>query len=110
MADGFRWPRTQESTVSEVQCNQASSLFRKETRAVRTCLEGGRWGDPDLTTCTLREGAQPFLLISFILEVDGTDSGSGGGVLTPGFSTDGILDDQTRNLLEVEVGKLIVPT
>ena len=90
--DGFLWPRTLENSMADVPCSSAGSLFRGETRALRPCLNSGNWGAPDLTTCTLRQDAVPFLLIWFILEInidDGRD-----------MSPDGILSDSR---LESEV-------
>lgn len=91
MADGFLWPRTVEKSAREVSCNLASDLFRRETLAVRQCQDGGIWGAPDLTTCTLQENVEPFLLLWFVIE------NQNGNLLSPksGFSADGIPDEQT---------------
>lgn len=105
VADGFQWPRTIQNSVAELPCSSASSLFRRETVAFRPCLNDGRWGEPDLTTCTLQQDAQPFLLIRFALDFS-AGGGEGGGTVTPippGFSVDGTPDDETRRLLEAEV-------
>lgn len=74
VADGFRWPRTMENIAAELPCSSAGSFFRRETRAIRQCLNGGRWGVPDLTTCTLQQDSEPFLLIWFVLDLN-VDSG-----------------------------------
>lgn len=101
MAEGFRWPRTAENSVSALPCNLAGSMFRSETRATRHCLEDGGWGEPDLTTCTLQIDAQPFLLVSFVLDINVIPGGD--SPLAQGFSVDGTPDDATKNMLESQV-------
>ena len=97
MVDGFLWPRTVENSAHEVSCNLASEFFRSETLAVRQCQDGGIWGASDLTTCTLQENVEPFLLLWFVIETedDSLESGS--------FSVDGTPDEQTKLFLETEV-------
>ena len=92
--------------MAEVPCSMAGSMFRRETRVVRRCLDTGRWGEPDLTTCTLQASTEPFLLIAFVLDVNGTGSDDGQQMLLPGangFSADGTPNEPTRRLLETEV-------
>lgn len=108
MVDGFLWPRTVENSAREVACNLASDLFRSETLAVRQCQDGGIWGAPDLTTCTLKENVEPFLLLWFVIE---TDESQNNDMLTPesgGFSADGTPDEQATLFLEEEVCIIIV--
>ena len=97
--DGVLWPRTLENSFSEFPCSHISSLFRRETRVTRQCLDTGRWEDPDLTTCTLREDPEPFLLLWFVIEANNSSD----EVMTPGmvdFQLDGTLDAMTRLALE----------
>lgn len=103
-----------ENFTAELPCSFAGSFFRQETRATRQCLNGGRWGAPDLTTCTLQQDSEPFLLIWFVLDLDidrgGTSPESSEPApddpldpvdQTPERPTDATPDDQ---LLEAEVG------
>ena len=39
----------------------------------RSCSEYGIWSDFDLSTCTLVTTSLPFLLMSFIIEIDQSD-------------------------------------
>lgn len=105
ISEGFLWPRTlNENTVSR-PCNLASDSFRRETRAFRQCLRDGTWSDPDLTTCTLRDSVQPFLLLWFSIDSNMTNQTA--GPLSPGigigFDIDGNLDRATRFMFEMEV-------
>lgn len=59
-----------ENSTAELSCSLAGSFFRSETKALRPCLINGAWGAPDLTTCTLRQDAESFLLIWFVLEIN----------------------------------------
>lgn len=96
------WPRTVENTSVEISCSQASSQFRTETRATRKCLDNGEWSEADLTSCTLRSDADPFLLIWFVIESNEEPR----GLLMPaleGFSADGTPDTATRLAIEAEV-------
>ena len=100
VAGGFQWPRIAENSASELPCYLASSMFRRETLALRRCLDGGRWEEPDLTTCTLRANSKPFLIVWFVLDPDGTNSG-GSGISSGG----GVPEDPIRTVvLEAEVG------
>lgn len=74
-------------------------MFRRETRALRRCLSTGIWDEPDLSSCTLKNNVEPFLLISFILDSLGSDEGSG----LNNFGDDGTPDEETRLSLETEV-------
>lgn len=102
IADGILWPRTVESTSAAISCSQASSQFRRETQATRRCLDNSMWAAADLTSCTLRGDAEPFLLVWFVIETN-TESDD---ILLPaldGFADDGTPDSETRQLLEAEV-------
>lgn len=83
-----------DNSVAELPCILASNFFRQETRALRPCLRNGQWGATDLTTCTLQNGADTFLLLWFVIETNEE---------TIGFSSDGTPDDATRLRLEEEV-------
>ena len=69
ITDGFLWPRTVEGSAVALSCERAGDSFRTETMATRQCLSGGIWSVPDLTTCTLKQDVDPFLLIWFVLDV-----------------------------------------
>lgn len=100
--DGILWPRTPENLLSEFSCDLISSSFRKETRVTRQCLGAGRWAGPDLTSCTLREDSEPFLLLWFVIEANVSSNDTmmmGMG----GFGPDGIPDTTTRIALEQQV-------
>ncbi len=96
------WPRTLENSVSEFPCSQISSSLRSETRVTRQCSDTGRWEEPDLTTCTLIENAEPFLLLWFVIEANNSSDEA----ITPSLITigsDGTLDEISRLLLEQQV-------
>ena len=88
--------------MAEISCSEASSQFRRETRATRRCLSNGMWAAADLTSCTLRSDPEPFLLVWFVIEIGGESD----GIMTPipeGFAADGTPDSETRQDLETEV-------
>ena len=45
-------------------------MFRVGPRALRKCNEEGEWDEADLTSCTLAEVEEPFLLFWFVIEAD----------------------------------------
>ena len=45
-------------------------MFRSGPLATRRCNETGEWEEADLTSCTLVEVEEPFLLIWFVIEAD----------------------------------------
>lgn len=66
----------------------------------RQCLDRGRWADPDLTTCTLRENSKPFLLLWFIIEAN---TSSDQIMMSPIVGIEGGLNSVTRLFFEQQV-------
>ena len=97
LSDGFLWPRTVENSAYQVPCNLASSYFSSKTLAVRQCGGGGIWGSPDVTTCTLEDDTEPFLLHWLVINTDDNE----------GFAADGTPDNETRLILETEVTAIL---
>ena len=67
---GILWPLSVESTTEFIPCTDAGSMFRVGPQASRFCNEQGEWEDADLTSCTLFEIEQPFLLVWFVIEAN----------------------------------------
>ena len=67
---GILWPLSVESTTEFIPCTAAGSMFRVGPQASRFCNEQGEWEDPDLTSCTLTDIEQPFLLVWFVIEAN----------------------------------------
>ena len=51
-------------------CSDAGSMFRVGPQALRLCNELGEWEEAALTTCTLTDVIEPFLLVWFVIEAD----------------------------------------
>lgn len=51
-------------------CSDAGSMFRDGPMATRECNGRGEWEEADLTSCTLVEVIEPFVLTWFVLDAD----------------------------------------
>ena len=67
---GIQWPWTLEGTMASRPCSDAGLMFRVGPRASRLCSEQGEWEEADLTSCTLTDAGEPFLLVWFVIEAD----------------------------------------
>ena len=67
---GIQWQWTLEGTTVSKPCSDAGSMFRTGPRGSRRCNEEGEWDEADLTSCTLAEIEEPFLLVWFVIEVE----------------------------------------
>lgn len=67
---GILWQRTLQDSVVSKQCHEAGPVFRSGPEATRRCNETGEWEEADLTSCTLDEVEEPFLLVWFVIEAD----------------------------------------
>lgn len=50
-------------------CSDAGPMFRSGPMATRMCNERGEWEEADLTSCTLVQIQEHFLLTWFVLDV-----------------------------------------
>ena len=67
---GIQWPWILEGTTALRLCSDAGPMFRVGPQASRLCNELGEWEEADLTSCTLTDVKEPFLLIWFVIEAD----------------------------------------
>ena len=67
---GIQWPWTLEDTTVSRSCIEAGSMFRAGPKATRRCNNQGEWEEADLTSCTIGEIEDPFLLVWFVIDTD----------------------------------------
>ena len=67
---GIQWPRTLERSTASRPCTEAGSMFRAGPKALRRCNDQGEWEEADLTSCTIAEIEDPFLLVWFVIDAD----------------------------------------
>ena len=67
---GIQWQWTLEGNTVSRPCREAGSMFRAGPQASRRCNDQGEWEEADLTSCTLTEIEEPFLLLWFVIEAD----------------------------------------
>ena len=67
---GIQWQSALEGTTVYRLCSDAGSMFRAGPQASRRCNDQGNWEEADLTSCTLTEIEEPFLLVWFVIEAD----------------------------------------
>ena len=70
VSSGIQWPFTLEGNTASRPCRDAGPMFRVGPQASRLCNGRGEWENADLTTCTLGEIEQPFLLAWFVIETE----------------------------------------
>ena len=66
----MQWPETFEGKTVSRPCIEAGSMFRAGPKASRRCNDREEWEEADLTSCTLTEIHDPFLLVWFVIEAD----------------------------------------
>ena len=67
---GIQWPWTLEGTTAFRPCSEAGSMFRVGPRASRQCDQEGEWKDADLTSCTITDVEEPFILVWFVIDAE----------------------------------------
>ena len=67
---GIQWPWTLEGTTAFRPCSEAGSMFRVGPRASRQCDQEGEWEDADLTSCTIADVEEPFILVWFVIDAE----------------------------------------
>ena len=67
---GIQWPWTLEGTTAFRPCSEAGSMFRVGPRASRQCDQEGEWEDADLTSCTIADIEEPFILVWFVIDAE----------------------------------------
>ena len=70
VSSGIQWQSALEGTTVYRPCSDAGSMFLTGPQASRRCNNQGNWDAADLTSCTLREIEEPFLLVWFVIEAD----------------------------------------
>jgi hypothetical protein len=70
VSSGIQWPWTLEDTTVSRPCSEAGSMFRTGPKASRRCNNQGEWEEADLTSCTIAEIEDPFLLVWFVIDAD----------------------------------------
>ena len=66
----IQWPWTLEDTTVSRPCSEAGSMFRAGPKASRRCNNQGEWEEADLTSCTIAEIEDPFVLVWFVIDAD----------------------------------------
>ena len=67
---GIQWPRTLEGNRASRPCTEAGSMFRAGPKASRRCNDQGLWDEADLTSCTIADIEDPFLLVWFVIDAN----------------------------------------
>ena len=67
---GIQWQSALGGTTVYKPCSDAGSMFRAGPEASRRCNDRVNWEEADLTSCTLAEIEEPFLLVWFVIETD----------------------------------------
>ena len=70
VSSGIQWPWALENTTVFRPCTEVGSMFHAGPKATRRCNHKGEWENADLTTCTIGEIEDPFLLVWFVIDAD----------------------------------------